>query len=770
MSNPIDDFVSESPEISSASSISQGEFIHIYEGELEDSDTDTVRIFSLAPDIVDQEVQEAFKRTVGQWRNPSTHPNIVTVYDRGTTPRPWVAVELVDGDRLDECRADLSTVELGKVIADSAEAIRNANLYNTIHSALSPNVIWIIQRDDGMVGKVDEWGLERSCRVAAGENPLSAYSAPELVEDPKNATAQIDIYGLGAIAYYALTGQPPVPNADEDISESLSTGDITPPSQLNPSITEEIDEVLLRALSRLPTNRYQSIHDFQSAFVDALPTQEELDTSDFETSDERSTKKQNQDASNDQTSRNQSPSSQTGADTSSRNEEIGDRAQSASSTFLTRRKMIIASGIAGVGATGFLGLSSDSEQTEIADTTPTATSTPVSENTQTPTSTPEDNTPTPSKDGGTDTPEQGTPTRDIDWFPMFCYDAANTSHKSSGAGPTTYLTEKWKFETPVGIVSSPTVVEGIVYVGTNNGTIYAVNSSDGSQKWSYQADDKVRSSPAIVDGTVYVGSDDGNLYALDAKSGDEDWVFQSSNTIFSSPSVVDGNVYFGNDAGNIYSIDMSNGEKQWSYQTGDEVRSSPAITDRSIFIGSNDRNLYALDAEDGTEQWAFEAGSSIRSSPVVRDSTVYVGCDDTILYALDTTTDTIADFERKKWGFQTQNQIFSSPAIANSTVYVGSGAKVYAINISDGSVDWSFSTSGRVRSSPAVGGRTVYVGCDMNANTAEDNTIYGIDAVNGTQTTQFEPSQSILSSPAVGEETIYLGGSRVNLFALTAGY
>ena len=60
------------------------------------------------------------------------------------------------------------------------------------------------------------------------------------------------------------------------------------------------------------------------------------------------------------------------------------------------------------------------------------------------------------------------------------------------------------------------MVDGTVYVGSNDGNVYALAASDGSEQWSFETGDYVTSSPTVVDGTVFVGSYDNNVYALDS--------------------------------------------------------------------------------------------------------------------------------------------------------------------------------------------------------------------------------------------------------------
>ena len=72
-------------------------------------------------------------------------------------------------------------------------------------------------------------------------------------------------------------------------------------------------------------------------------------------------------------------------------------------------------------------------------------------------------------------------------------------------------------------------------------------------KWKFKTED-VDSSPAIADGVVYFGSLDGNLYAVDIKTGQEKWKFKTKYWVLSSPAIADGVVYFGSFDGNLYAV------------------------------------------------------------------------------------------------------------------------------------------------------------------------------------------------------------------------
>src|SRR3989337_4151011 len=99
----------------------------------------------------------------------------------------------------------------------------------------------------------------------------------------------------------------------------------------------------------------------------------------------------------------------------------------------------------------------------------------------------------------------------VDWWPTFHHDLTHTGNSNS-AGPNTNQT-LWKFNTG-GQVDSPAVVGGVVYVGSYDRKVYALNASNGDLIWNYTTGGEVDSSPAVVGGIVYVGSEDNRVYAL----------------------------------------------------------------------------------------------------------------------------------------------------------------------------------------------------------------------------------------------------------------
>ncbi|MCQ8894565.1 MAG: PQQ-binding-like beta-propeller repeat protein, partial [Methanolinea sp.] len=141
---------------------------------------------------------------------------------------------------------------------------------------------------------------------------------------------------------------------------------------------------------------------------------------------------------------------------------------------------------------------------------------------------------------------------------------------------------------------SPAVVDGLVYVGSNDWYVYALNATTGEKIWSTYTNGEVTSSPAVVGGVVYVGSNDRQVYALNAVTGEKIWSTYTNGEVRSSPAVVGGVVYVGSNDRYVYALNATTGEKIWSTYTNGEVTSSPAVVDGVVYVGSNDHRVYAL--------------------------------------------------------------------------------------------------------------------------------------------------------------------------------
>jgi len=387
---------------------------------------------------------------------------------------------------------------------------------------------------------------------------------------------------------------------------------------------------------------------------------------------------------------------------------------------------------------------------------------------------------------------------------------------------------KWQFATAGHVISSPAVAHGLVYIGSTDHHLYAIDRETGKEKWKFPTESSISSSPAVSGGLVYFASYDGNFYALDAETGKLKWKFETAGErrfahknlhglhpagetspdpwdfYLSSPAVFNGAVYFGSGDNYIYSLDAATGSLKWKFRTGDVVHASPAIADETVYVGSWDSMLYALEAASGTMRWHFQAGvdpqtgnqQGFQSSPAVSAGVVYVGCRDSNLYAIDAKTGT------RKWSVSNNGSwIMPSPAVYEGRVYFGTSdtGLLRIVDAETGSDVATIDAKFPVYSSPAIADGTVYTGTfggklialdvktrellwefqteaskrNLAAFSKPDGRIdfskmmnrnFYDDMVLGVA--KYLTTGSILSSPVIDNGVIYFGSADGNLYAL----
>jgi outer membrane protein assembly factor BamB len=294
----------------------------------------------------------------------------------------------------------------------------------------------------------------------------------------------------------------------------------------------------------------------------------------------------------------------------------------------------------------------------------------------------------------------------------------------------------WRFQARGRILSSPAVVGGTVYAGSEEGKLYALDARTGQLRWAFQTRGAIHSSPAVAGGAVVFLSRDGNAYAVDTATGAERWRFATGgerwfeargvnlmsprgqtipdvwDLLLSSPAVWQGKVIFGSGDGSVYALDLATGAQAWRFRTGDVVHASPAVAEGRVFVGSFDSWFYALDAASGKELWRFKTGSrdlnhvGVQSSAAVAGGTVFFGCRDAEVYALDASTGAL------RWhAGHDGTWVDATPAVAGGKVFYGTSipSRFIARDAATGALLWSRDEKGLVFGSAAVGRDAVLV-------------------------------------------------------------
>lgn len=231
--------------------------------------------------------------------------------------------------------------------------------------------------------------------------------------------------------------------------------------------------------------------------------------------------------------------------------------------------------------------------------------------------------------------------------------------------------------------SSATVAAGIVYIGSADKKLYAIEAETGREKWHFDTQGIVRSTPAVAYGLVFIGSYDHHVYAVDAGSGAPRWKYDTLQAVVSSPLVADGTVYIGSRSSDLFALDAATGRVKWKYfYWSSWVESSARMRDRVLYVGSSDyQRMFAIDAASGKPLWNMGTDGSAWSSPAVTDKYAYIGVVGVVPYfiehhgaflAVESATGKIAwRFPMSAIPGSVTYGVASSPAVAEGLVFFG---------------------------------------------------------------------------------------------------
>jgi hypothetical protein len=215
---------------------------------------------------------ERFSREMRALAVTNQHPGIVKLLGGSLEATPFLVMELVNGASLDKLTGPggLEPKRAARIVREVADAVAYAHGQGIVHRDLKPQNIII---EEGDRPRVCDFGLAR----VAEEERLTrsgtfmgtpAFSAPEQLDGRAHlATERADVYGLGAVLYFALAGQQPFTGSGGEVTRRVLLERPRPPSSVREGVPRELDAICGKALEKLPIRRYPS----------ALALRDELD-------------------------------------------------------------------------------------------------------------------------------------------------------------------------------------------------------------------------------------------------------------------------------------------------------------------------------------------------------------------------------------------------------------------------------------------------------------------------------------------------------------
>jgi hypothetical protein len=216
-----------------------------------------------------------------------THPNTVQVFDYGRAADGtfYYVMEYLPGLTLEELvkrHGPLPPPRAVHILRQVCGALREAHAIGLIHRDIKPGNVIVGERG-GLpdVAKLLDFGLVRGPGLGRGDEKLTltgtlvgtpAYMSPEQVADGEAVDARSDIYSLGAVAYWLLTGRPPF--AGKSAAQVMAAHlhePVSPLTDLRGDIPADLEAVVLRCLKKSPERRFQRVEELEEALARTAP-------------------------------------------------------------------------------------------------------------------------------------------------------------------------------------------------------------------------------------------------------------------------------------------------------------------------------------------------------------------------------------------------------------------------------------------------------------------------------------------------------------------
>jgi len=299
---------------------------------------------------------------------------------------------------------------------------------------------------------------------------------------------------------------------------------------------------------------------------------------------------------------------------------------------------------------------------------------------------------------------------------------------------------KWQYDTEEQIRSNAALFEnGICFESGNQ--LFALNFQ-GDLLWSFPLySDKMHnqydswnyfhSSPNIVDGIAYIGTEMGLVYGIDINDGTQTFFCQTGNEhgIRVMPAVYNNQIYFGDWNGVAYAYNLEDGEQVWQYDTKDDntyswmnaIQTRMVIYQGVLYFAGRSCNIYAMNPDDGTSIWEWHSPTDewIVGGPIIKDDILYIGSSNQhLFYGFNTQTGELI--------FQSllDYRVFGGALIDDLYAYVGSGS-FYSVDKMTGEIMKKLPMERDIVSVPILSDGVLYFGCNDGHLFAVDQSKFG---------------------------------------------
>lgn len=317
-------------------------------------------------------------------------------------------------------------------------------------------------------------------------------------------------------------------------------------------------------------------------------------------------------------------------------------------------------------------------------------------------------------------------------------------HDGQLMGPAPAATPRlaWRFDTGGEVYSSPAIANGLLYVASKDGILYALDAASGTERWQFRISEYVtRSSPAVIEGTVYIGggfgfhaidamtgqqrwsvpvkyagqasptiangvvivtSQEGWIYGLDAGTGETVWRTATDGLAFGAPAIIGEQVIYATDNGVVSNVELDTGRLIWRGTVEGAVFASPVASEAAVVVTTQAGTMVAFDLADGRQRWSFAHGGS--QAVALSDTLLVLSSSDGGMYAIDPVNG------EQRWMYPTGKQDLSPPVITGDVILTGAGDALLALDPGTGAAVWYFLAGDVIETSPVVVDGYVFFG------------------------------------------------------------
>ena len=317
----------------------------------------------------------------------------------------------------------------------------------------------------------------------------------------------------------------------------------------------------------------------------------------------------------------------------------------------------------------------------------------------------------------------------------------------------------WKFEAGKDGTFEATAViaDGVVYVGSFDGNLYAIDLATGNKKWAFKTDLGFSAGAAVRDGRIIAGDADGKVYCLDT-DGILTWTFEAGGEINGGPNFYKDQVLIGSQNATLYWLNAADGKKVMEYKIADQIRSLPTVVENRAFLAGCDGKLHIINLDDASKIATVEIKSPTGCTPAVLGDRVFFGTEGSTFLGIDWRKAEVA------WEFPSVRQQAyraSAAATENAIIIGGRDKQVVALDPKSGSEIWRFEARHRVDSSPVVSGNRVYFG-------SADGRLTALDTKTGEKVWEYEAGGQFNASPAISNGRLVIGNNDGTLYCFGA--